>query len=334
MNGILLVNLGSPKEPTIPAIKKYLSEFLMDPYVLQMPAPLRAMLVYGIILPFRPQKTLKNYLSIWTNEGSPLIVESHKLKNKLQKYLHHQNVQTHVEVAMRYGEPSLAQALENFRSKNVKDVRVIPLYPQYALSSTETVFAKLKDLNTKDFNQYFNFTYVKDFYNDSKFIEPLVETTRAHLQNADYDHLLISFHGLPKSHLGEKVQAEGCQFSTCCHQITEKNRNCYRAQSFETARRLAEKLDLPKEKWSVGFQSRLTRGWIEPFTDQMIEKMPSQGIKNLAVVCPSFTSDCLETLEEIAKGEKERFLKAGGEKFNYIPCVNDSDLWVKNLSTL
>ena len=160
MNGILLVNLGSPKEPTIPAIKKYLSEFLMDPYVLQMPAPLRAMLVYGIILPFRPQKTLKNYLSIWTNEGSPLIVESHKLKNKLQKYLHHQNVQTHVEVAMRYGEPSLAQALENFRSKNIKDVRVIPLYPQYALSSTETVFAKLKDLNTKDFNQYFNFTYV------------------------------------------------------------------------------------------------------------------------------------------------------------------------------
>lgn len=335
MNGILLVNLGSPKEPTIPEIRKYLGEFLMDPYVLQMPALLRAMLVYGIILPFRPKKTLKNYLSIWTNEGSPLIVESYKLQKKLQKYLHEQQKDTHVEVAMRYGEPSLTQALDTFKSKNIRNVKVIPLYPQYALSSTETVIQKLKNLNTQDFNQYFNFSFIKDFYNDPKFINPLIETSANALKNADYDHLLISFHGLPKSQLGEKVGSTVCNNSaTCCDHVTDKNQNCYRAQCFETARALVKGLGLSDDKWSVGFQSRLTRGWIEPFTDQIIEKMPPQGIKKLAVVCPSFTSDCLETLEEIAKGEKERFLKSGGEKFYYIPCVNDSDSWIKNLPSL
>ncbi|MES2768299.1 MAG: ferrochelatase [Bdellovibrionota bacterium] len=335
MRGILLVNLGSPKEPTIPAIRKYLSEFLMDPYVLQMPSPLRAMLVYGIILPFRPKKTLKNYLKIWTNEGSPLIVESIKLKNKLQKHFYNKDSDMHVEVAMRYGDPSFTQALDVFRSKNIRDVRVIPLYPQYAMSSTGTVEAKLKDLNTKDFNQFFNFSFVKDFFNDKKFINPLIETTKMHLTNADYDHLLISFHGLPKSHLGEKVESSVCKFeASCCEAISEKNRYCYRAQCYETARLLTQGLNLSKDKWSVSFQSRLTRGWIEPFTDQIIENMSKNGIKNLAVVCPSFVSDCLETLEEIKIGEKERFLQAGGEKFYYIPCVNDSDSWVTALGEL
>jgi len=335
MKGILLVNLGSPKEPNIPSIRKYLKEFLMDPYVLQMPAPLRAMLVYGLIIPFRPKKTLKNYLSIWTNEGSPLIVEGVKLKNKLQKLLHQQSSDVHVELAMRYGEPSFTQSLDSFRSRNIRDVRVIPLYPQYAMSSTATVEAKLKELNQQDFNQFFNFSFVKDFFNDQKFIQPLIETTKKNLSDADYDHLLISFHGLPKSHLGEKVGSSVCSFSAeCCASITEKNRYCYRAQCYETARLLAQGLGIPKDKWSVGFQSRLTRGWIEPFTDQLIEDMPKKGIKNLAVVCPSFVSDCLETLEEIKVGERKRFLEAGGEKFYYIPCINDSDSWVKNLSTL
>ena len=334
MNGIMLVNLGSPKEPTIPAIKKYLSEFLMDPYVLQMPSPLRAMLVYGIILPLRPKKTLKNYLSIWTNEGSPLIVESYKLKNKLQKYLHSQGQETHVEIAMRYGEPSISQAMENFRAKNIRNVRVIPLYPQYAMSSSLTVVEKIKSVNQQDFNQFFLFEFVQDFYNNPLFIDPLIETTKKHLRGIDFDHLLISFHGLPKSHLGEKVQASICKFDTCCDSISEKNKNCYRAQSFETARLLAKGLGLPDKKWSVGFQSRLTRGWIEPFTDKIIEGMPKREIKNLAVVCPSFVSDCLETLEEIKHGEKERFLQVGGEKFYYIPCINDSDSWVKSLSQL
>lgn len=334
MNGVLLVNLGSPKEPTIPAIRRYLSEFLMDPYVLQMPAPLRAMLVYGVIIPFRPKKTLKNYLSIWTNEGSPLIVESQKLKNKLQRHFHTQHKDTHVELAMRYGEPSLSQALDSFKSKNIRNIRVIPLYPQYAMSSSGTVIEKLKDLNHKSFNQFFTMSFVQDFFNDPKFINPLIETTKKHLSDKDFDHLLISFHGLPKSHLGEKVNSSICNFNECCASITEKNKNCYRAQCFETARQLARGLNLPSDKWSVGFQSRLTKGWIEPFTDVLIEKMPASGIKNLAVVCPSFVSDCLETLEEVQQGEKVRFLQAGGEKFNYIPCLNDSDSWVKSLGEM
>lgn len=335
MKSILLVNLGSPKEPSIPAIRAYLSEFLMDPYVLQMPLPLRALLVYGIILPFRPQKTLKNYLSIWTNEGSPLIIESYKLKDKLQKYLHSLGSDIHVELAMRYQEPSLEQALHTLKSKNIHDVRVIPLYPQYALSTTETVIQKLQDLNTKSFNQFFNFSFVTDFYNNPKFIDPLARITKEHLGQVEFDHLLFSFHGLPKSQLGEKVGSSICKNSaTCCDHVTEENRYCFRAQCFETATLLAQKLNISQGQWSVGFQSRLTRGWIEPFTDQIIENMPKRGIKKLAVVCPSFTADCLETLEEIGERERARFLSAGGEKFYYIPCVNDADDWVKNLSSL
>ncbi len=335
MKGILLVNLGSPTEPSIPSIRTYLSEFLMDPYVLQMPYLFRAMLVYGVILPFRPKKTLHSYLSIWQNEGSPLIIESYKLKDKLQQYLHDLVPGTHVEIAMRYQEPSLTQALDTFKSKNIRDVRVIPLYPQYALSSTETVIQRLKTLNTKDFNQFFNFTFVKDFYNDPKFIEPLVETTKKHLDQSEYEHLLISFHGIPKSQLGKKVGSSLCQGSaTCCEHVTEQNRYCYRAQCYETAKLLADKLNLPSDKWSVGFQSRLTRGWIEPFTDQIVQSLPQKGIKKLAVVCPSFVSDCLETLEEIGIRERESFLAAGGEKFYFIPCINDSDLWIKNLADL
>jgi ferrochelatase len=333
MKGLLLVNLGSPKEPTVPAIRKYLKEFLMDPYVLQMPAPLRAALVYGIILPARPKKTLKNYLSIWTNEGSPLIIESYKLKNKLQAHFHKTGNDTHVEIAMRYGDPSLSQALEAFRSKNIHEVKVIPLYPQYAMSSSLTVENKLRNLNQNEFHQLFSFDFIKDFFNDPRFINPLLETTKKYLHDhvGNFDHLLISFHGLPKSHLGKKVESSICHFGSCCDSLTDKNRYCYRAQCFETARLLAKGLNLPEGKWSVGFQSRLTRGWIEPFTDVIIENMPKKGIKNLAIVCPSFISDCLETLDEIKRGEKERFLKAGGEKFYYIPCVNDSDSWVQSL---
>jgi ferrochelatase len=331
MNGVLLVNLGSPKEPTIPSIRKYLSEFLMDPYVLQMPAPLRALLVYGLILPFRPKKTLKNYLSIWTPQGSPLILETFKLKNKLQKLFQSTDQEIQVEVAMRYGEPSLTQSLENFRVKKIHNIKVIPLYPQYAISSSGTVVDKLIELNKNTFHHFFEFQFIKDFYDDKKFIDPLVENAKRYLSGREYDHLLISFHGLPKNHLGNKVGSSVCNFSECCNSITEKNKNCYRAQCFATARSLAEGLNLPSDKWSVGFQSRLTQGWIEPFTDVIIENMPKRGIKNLAVISPSFVSDCLETLEEINHQERERFLKAGGKNFYYIPCINDSDSWIKSL---
>lgn len=333
MKGLLLVNLGSPKEPTLPAIRNYLKTFLMDPYVLQMPLPLRSALVYGLILPFRPKKTLKSYLTIWTNEGSPLIIESLRLKEKLQKHLQSRNEDTHVEIAMRYGDPSLTQALDSFRSKNIRKIKVIPLYPQYAMSSSLTVENKLKNLNQQEFNRFFDLNFIKDFYNDPKFTQPLIETTKKYLQEnvEEFDHLLISFHGLPKSHLGKKIGSTVCNFDDCCNSISEKNRNCYRAQCFETARILAKGLNLPNDKWSIGFQSRLTRGWIEPFTDVLIGDMPKKGIKNLAVVCPSFISDCLETLEEINQRERQRFINAGGEKFYYVPCVNDSDAWVKSL---
>ncbi len=332
MNGLLLVNLGSPTHPTVPAIRRYLREFLMDPYVLDMPYLSRAALVYGLILPFRPHKTLASYKAIWTDEGSPLIVESIELKKALQAHFDKNNIKTFVEIGMRYQDPTLEQALDSFKAKNIKNIKVIPLYPQYALSATTTAIEKLKSLNTQKFNSFFELTFIKDFFNDTRFIQPLIETTQKHLAGVEYDHLLISFHGIPKSQLGAVVNSTKCNFGGgCCDKVDTNNRDCYRAQCFETARLLAQGLNLSKDKWSIGFQSRLTKGWIEPFTDKILDDLPRQGIKKLAVVCPSFISDCLETLEEINIRERERFLKAGGEHYHYIPCVNHSPSWVKAL---
>lgn len=330
--GILLINLGSPKEPTIPAIREYLSEFLMDPYVLQMPTLARKALVYGIILPFRPKKTLHNYKKIWTEEGSPLVVETRKLTQKLSELA----PQYEVEFAMRYGLPSFSEALEKFRAKSISRIQVIPLYPQYALSTTETTIAKLNELNAKKYSHFFTFNILKDFYNSPLFTDSVSSVIERHLDSKKsgqnkWQHIIFSYHGLPKSHLGKKVGATICSYGDCCNSISKENCNCYRAQCFETTRMITKKLNIPENQYTVSFQSRLTRGWIEPFTDKIIEELPKKGIKNLAICCPSFTSDCLETLEEVQIGERKRFLDAGGETFQYIPCVNDDSQWVKNL---
>lgn len=317
--GILVVNLGSPKSPEISDIKSYLKEFLMDPYVLTIPKPLRFALVYGLILPFRPKKTTHAYQSIWTEDGSPLITNTLKFAQKLKSY-----TQLPVEIGMRYGEPSLTQGLQKLKDLQIKKVHVVLMYPQYALSSTATAKQKILDLNA-DF--CFELNFIQDFYGESEFIESLAEITQTHLP--PNTHLLMSFHGLPWSHLGKSVGSTECKKQHCCDAVTDKNKHCYRAQSFETARQLASHLKLPRESWSLGFQSRLTRGWIEPFTDVVTRDLCSRGIKKLAVVCPSFTADCLETLEEIQIREKEAFLSYGGESFTYIPCLNDSNRFAK-----
>lgn len=316
--GILVVNLGSPKSPAITDIKSYLKEFLMDPYVLSIPTPLRFALVYGAILPFRPQKTTHAYQSIWTTEGSPLIVNTQKFAQKLKNH-----TQLPVEIGMRYGEPSLDSGLRRLKNQGVRKIHIILMYPQHALSSTVTAQQKLFELNT----QYsFELHFIQDFYSEHGFIKALSETAKAHLPTNT--HLLMSFHGLPWSHLGKAIKSSECKKTNCCDIISDKNKHCYRAQSFETARLLAQELGLKSSDWSIGFQSRLTRGWIEPFTDVVTKELCEKGFKKLAVICPSFTSDCLETLEEIQIREKEAFLSYGGEDLIYIPCVNDSDLFV------
>lgn len=325
-NGVLVVNLGSPRSPSVSDIRSYLKEFLMDPYVLNIPTPLRYALVYGIILPFRPKKTLHAYQSIWTQEGSPLIINTRKFATKLQKEL-----SAPVEIAMRYGDPSFQEALSSFHKKGLYNIKVILMYPQYALSTTLTAQKRLEELNSSQFSSQFNFDYIRDFYSHPGFINSVSNICKKNLEPDT--HLLMSFHGLPWSHLGKAVQAENCKKENCCDKITEKNNHCYRAQSFETARLIAQALKLSKDQWSIGFQSRLTRGWIEPFTDVVTEELvKKRGIKKLAVVCPSFTADCLETLEEIEIREKEAFLEHGGESLSYIPCVNDDSEFVKSIA--
>lgn len=329
--GILLINLGSPSDPTIPAIRAYLKEFLMDPYVLQMPFAMRALLVHGLIAPFRPKKTLKNYLSIWTQEGSPLIKETQKLTVKLRTKLSDQQI----EFAMRYGKPNFESALKKFKENNISNIKVIPLYPQYALSATLTAQVHLDFLNSKNFQNFFQLTYLKDFYAHPSFIASVTERISKSLEGKTWDKLLISFHGLPKSHLSKKVNSSVCSYNDqCCDKITSQNQDCYRAQCFETARLIASKLGLNKNQYDVGFQSRLTRGWVEPFTDKIIDNYKNTKVKKLAIVCPSFVSDCLETLEEISIGERTRFLNNGGEEFHYVPCVNDDEKWVSGLAEI
>ncbi len=319
--GILVVNLGSPDSPSVSSIRKYLGEFLMDSYVLNIPYLLRAALVYGVILPFRPKKTQHSYKAIWKPQGSPLIINTQKFADQLSKQL-----QTPVEIAMRYGTPSFCSALKKFKSQNIWNIQVVLMYPQYALSTTVTAQKRFEELNQKFYQNKFQFTYLQDFYAAPSFIEAVSDKIQANLQHDQ--HLLISFHGLPWSHLGKAVGASNCGTETCCDQISAGNKNCYRAQCFETARLIAKKINLTNDQWSIGFQSRLTRGWIEPFTDVVTQKLAARGIKNIAVVCPSFTADCLETLEEIEIREKAAFLKAGGKNLTYIPCVNDDPKFV------
>lgn len=330
--GILLVNLGTPKSTELADIKAYLSEFLNDPYVIDLPAPLRWFLVNVIILNVRSPKTRHAYQAVWTDAGSPLLVISRRFEARFREYAKSAGFTGPIEMGMRYAQPSLSAAVARLRAQGAKRIVTLPLYPQYALSSTETVLAKLKaifkDLKLKESD----LSSVPAFYDDADFIKCLAQSVRDSGAMERADHLMMSFHGLPERHVKKTDGENGkyCLSSTsCCDRITDKNKNCYRAQSFQTARLLARELGLRSDQWSISFQSRLTRKWIQPFTDKTLEAFPGRGIKKVAVICPSFVTDCLETLEEIGIRAKEDFVAAGGEHLELIPCLNDRADWVQ-----
>lgn len=327
--GILLVNLGTPLSTDLPDIKNYLREFLSDPFVIDLPTPLRWILVNGIILKVRPRKTQHAYKSIWTEEGSPLLVLSRRFEAAFSAVARAAKFEGPIELAMRYSSPSLKEGLQKLKKGGATEVIAVPLYPQYALSSTETVVQKLKEL-APEFE--LPLTFVPAFYKDPEFIRALVESVHASGALKRCDHLVMSFHGLPERHV---KKTDGCggrhclSKPDCCEVIDSKNENCYRAQSVQTARLLAQELGLKSDQWSLGFQSRLTRKWIQPFTDKIIEELPSRGIRKVAVICPSFVTDCLETLEEIGMRAKEDFVSRGGEHLELIPCLNDQKSWAE-----
>lgn len=328
MKGILLVNLGSPESPDIKDVRTYLDEFLMDKYVIDKPYLFRLFLVRGIILNTRPKKSAAMYSKIWTKEGSPLVVLSRRMQKKIQS-----EISLPVSLAMRYGSISIKNGLQELKNQNVTEVFVLPLYPQYAMSATETVLEKAESLRKKYF-QTMKFDVIKSFYNHPDYIKSLTESIKTQLETFDYDHLLFSYHGIPESHIYKTDPTQShCKIDkNCCKTFSTAHDFCYRHQCYETMNLVVEALQIPTEKYSLSFQSRLGKGkWLEPYTNEVVKELAQKGIKKLAIVTPSFVADCLETIEEIGIENKEEFLQNGGEDFLALSCLNDDDLWCNSV---
>ncbi|MEM8999070.1 MAG: ferrochelatase [Bacteroidota bacterium] len=323
--GVLLVNLGSPDSPTPKDVKPYLDEFLMDERVIDVNPILRTILVRGIILQTRPKRSAKAYSKIWWDEGSPLIIISKRFQEKVQ-----QQIELPVALGMRYGSGSIREGLEELHDQGVDDVLLVPLYPHYAMSSYETVVVKA----LKEQQQYFpemHVTTLPAFYKNEDYIAVLSKSIAEELEGFEYDHILFSYHGIPERHIRKSDPTKfHCKIDgQCCTINSVAHHTCYRHQCYNTTDLIMSHLNLPKDKVSTSFQSRLAGDpWLKPYTDYEFERLAKEGKTRLAVVTPAFVADCLETLEEIAMEGEEEFKEAGGKSYKHIPCLNDRDDWV------
>lgn len=328
---VLLVNLGSPDKPKTREVRRYLKQFLLDPYVIQLPWIIRRLLVSLFILPTRPKKSAKAYQSIWTEDGSPLLVLSEHLKTALQN-----SVDMPVEMAMRYGKPSIAkQLLKLSRHADLKEILLIPLYPHYAESTVKTSIVEAKRVLKKRALKKLKLTVIPPFYDHPAYINALVESARPYLEKP-YDHLLFSYHGLPEIHIKklDKSKKHCLKKADCCQQPHKAHKTCYRHQVMRTTECFVKQLAIPATHYSVAFQSRLGRAkWLGPNTEEQLQILAQQGKKNILIICPAFVTDCLETLEEIAIRGEEVFKQAGGESLTLIPCLNDQAQWVDALAS-
>lgn len=331
--GLLLCNLGTPDAPTPRAVRRYLRQFLGDPRVLDLNPIGRWALLNLIILPFRPRKSAEAYRKIWSEQGSPLLVHGQALLAAVRRQLGAGWV---VELGMRYQRPALAAAMQELARAGADRVIVLPLYPQYAASTTGSTVAEVLRLARLPWCPP-SLDVVDPFYDDPGFIAALAGQGRPLLQSEAPDHVLFSFHGLPERHLRKTDAGVGhCLASTdCCAAVAAANRRCYRAQCFATARALASELSLAQGSFSVTFQSRLGRTrWIEPYTDRTLAELGRRGCKRVVVFCPSFVADCLETLEEIGIRGRQQFASGGGERLTLVPCLNASPAWVDTVVAL
>jgi ferrochelatase len=328
---ILLVNLGSPDSPSVPDVRKYLAEFLMDGRVLDSPLPIRAMVVYLFILPKRPKESAHAYESIWWPEGSPLKVISEHVEELLKK-----ETELPVGLAMRYQNPSIEAGISQLLKENpqLEEIILAPLYPQYAMSTTETVMAKAQEV-VKKLKSKVELNVIPPFYNNPEYIAAMVENAREFLK--DYDHVLFSYHGIPERHV-IKTDPTGnhcLKRADCCDVPSPAHEYCYRHQCFEVTKLFVKAAGIPEGKYSNSFQSRLLNDpWLKPYTDFVLKELPQKGVKKLLILAPAFVSDCLETLEELAIRGKEDFLEAGGESFTYIPCMNEHPAWIEALKNI
>ena len=328
MKGVLLVNHGSPDSTKPEDVKKYLDEFLMDPRVIDIPKALRALIVRGIILNTRPKKSAAAYKKIWWENGSPLIVLSERFRDKVQE-----KTTIPVALAMRYGSMSIEKGMQELVDQGVDDVLVFPLYPHFAMSTTETVTVKAEEVQKEKFPNM-ELRVLPAFYDEPAYIRVLSKSIKEALQEEAYEHILFSYHGVPESHIKKRDVTKGhCKIDkTCCYTHSSAHQYCYRHQCLTTTELVAKELGLKEGTYSSSFQSRLgIDPWLTPFTDKTIKELGEKGVKSLAVVTPAFVSDCLETLEEIAMEGKEFFEAAGGERFLAVPCLNDREEWVEEV---
>ena len=330
--GVLLVNLGSPDSTDPKDVKKYLDEFLMDPRVIDVPRWARILLVRGIILNTRPKQSAKAYEKIWWEEGSPLIVLSERLQEQVQKKL---NIP--VSLAMRYGSMTLKKGLQELVDQGVTEVKTIPLYPQFAMATTETIDVKVDELVAAHFPQL-TITRTPAFFHRDDYLAVLTKSIAEKIKDLDYEHLLFSYHGVPERHIRKRDITNGnCKMDgRCCFKMgSPQHEFCYRHQCEITTVNVAKRLGLKRGTYSTTFQSRLGFDpWLQPYTDRTIERMGKAGVKKMAIVTPAFVSDCLETLEEIAMEGEEIFHEVGGKEFTVIPCLNDREDFAQVLANM
>ena len=326
---VLLVNLGSPDSTSVPDVRRYLDEFLMDPRVIDVVWPLRRFIVSRILVT-RPEESAPAYRSVWTKEGSPLIVTSRNVQKLLQ-----QRVSIPVELAMRYQNPSIENAIRNLAAQGITDLFLIPLFPHYAMSSYETAVVRVQEVARKLASQM-RVTVQPPYGDAPDFIAAMVASAKEYLDEG-YDHLLFSFHGVPERQV-KKSDPTGkhcLRVADCCKKPSVAHQFCYRHQCFRTAEEFVKAANVPEGKWSVSFQSRLLKDpWLAPFTDHRVVELAKSGVKKLFVMSPAFVSDCLETLEELRIRAKNDFLAAGGEAFVQIPCLNEHPMWIDVLERM
>lgn len=312
LTGILLINLGTPDDPSVASVRKYLKQFLSDPRVVELPAILRWLLLRLVILPRRAPLSASAYKSIWQSNGSPLLIHSLALRAALQQSL---GANYTIALGMRYGKPSIADAVDELQMAGVDNLIVLPLFPQYASAANGSALEQTLKILAKS-KVIVPFTVISDFFKDANYVEALSSSIQPYLLQ-EYDFLLMSYHGLPEK------------------QLINPGISCYRTRCMRTSKLVADHLSLPETKWAVSFQSRLGRiPWIKPYTDQMLHELRERGISKLLVVCPSFVVDCLETLEEIGIRAKEQWLQMGGESLQLIPCLNAQEQWINALKTM
>lgn len=323
--GILLVNLGTPDDCSTKSVRRYLKEFLSDGRVIELQSIVRWFLVNCLILPTRPKKSAHAYSKIWEKDGSPLMINSQNLTHDIQVEL---GSTYQVELAMRYGSYSINDALSKL--KNCNEITILPMFPQYASATTGSIIEHIFTVS-KDLKVFPSFKIIRDFYQEPFFIKSQAQLIQNELQDDDY--LLLSYHGLPENHLKSSGCAKGSK--ACCVNMSNCQSGCYLSQCLKTSQLIKNKLNIDESRYTSSFQSRLGKTpWIKPYTDEVLDKLRQKGIDNLVVACPSFVSDCLETLEEIGIQAREQWLELGGKRFTLIPCLNNNPLWVKGLAEL